>query len=149
MLGVKGLEPSVHVMNAYSLNRAFLPFKGRNAGGCALYNESIQVVDELKGKEGKVGKLELKDNHPYSNIGGFLLGNTQERRATLFIGLQIRYGFDSVEYGLDSFRVQLGLVLKKVWLGSEYGFDILLVENASENHIQNSARTATWITQKC
>ena len=35
-------------------------------------------------------------------------------------------------------------VVSTVWIGSEYGFSILLDESASESHTQNSTRTAPY-----
>ena len=39
-------------------------------------------------------------------------------------------------------RYGFGLVVSTVWIGSEYGFVILLDESASEIRTQNSTRTA-------
>ena len=47
-----------------------------------------------------------------------------------------------VEYGFGCFQVRFGLVVSTVWIGSEYGFAILLDESASDSHTQNSTRTA-------
>ena len=47
-----------------------------------------------------------------------------------------------IEY--DCFQVRLGLVGSTVWIGSEYGFFILLDESASESHTENSTRTAPY-----
>ena len=42
------------------------------------------------------------------------------------------------EYGFECFQVRFELVGSLVWIGSEYGFIILLDESASESHTQNS-----------
>ena len=77
------------------------------------------------------------------NLDKFPLAHPKEKEwGSLSGGLQTSYGFDSFEYGSHSVRVQFGLVLSTVWLGSEYGFVTLLTENAPENHTQNSTRTA-------
>ena len=49
------------------------------------------------------------------------------------------------EYRSSTFLVRFGLVVSTVWIGSEYGFVILLDESASESHTQNSTRTAPYV----
>ena len=64
-----------------------------------------------------------------------LVRHAEKERKHTFVRVQIEYSF-------DCFQVQFGLVMSTVWIGFEYGFVILLDESASENHTQNSARTA-------
>ena len=76
-------------------------------------------------------------------VGGLLLLNSRD-----FSCEPHREGKETcfcvkIEYGFDYFQVQLGLVVSTAWIGSEYGFVILLDESASESHTQNSTWTAT------
>ena len=54
-----------------------------------------------------------------------LVSPTEKERKHTFVRVQNEYGF-------DCFQVRFGLVVSTVWIGSEYGFDILLDESASE-----------------
>ena len=60
---------------------------------------------------------------------------TEKEKKLAFVRVQIEYGF-------GCFQVRFRLVVSTVWIGSEYGFVILLDEGASESHTQNSTRTA-------
>ena len=48
---------------------------------------------------------------------------TEKDRKHTFVRVQIEYGF-------GCFQVRFGLVVSTVWIGSEYGFVILLDESA-------------------
>ena len=61
----------------------------------------------------------------------------EKERRHAFVRVQIEYGF-------GCFQVRFGLVVSTVWIGSESGFVTLLDESASENHTQNSTRTAPY-----
>ena len=75
-----------------------------------------------------------KTNHHLALLD-FLVSPTEKERKHAFVRVQIEFGF-------DCFRVRFGLVVSMVWIGSEYGFNILLDESASESQMQNSTRTA-------
>ena len=62
------------------------------------------------------------------------MSRTEKERKHACVGVPIEYGFGCVQ-------VRFGLVVSTVWIGSEYGFVILLDESASESHTQNSTRT--------
>ena len=66
-----------------------------------------------------------------------LVSPTEKERKHSFVRVQTEYGF-------GCFQVRFGLVVSTVWIGSEYGFVILLDESASESHMQNSAQTAPY-----
>ena len=65
----------------------------------------------------------------------FLVSPTEKERRRAFVRVQI-------EYGSGCFQVRFRLVVSTVWIGSEYGFVILLDESASESHTRNSTRTS-------
>ena len=67
----------------------------------------------------------------------FLVSPTEKERKHACVWVQIEHGF-------GCFQVQFGLVVSTVWIGSEYGFVVLLDESASESHTQNSTRTAPY-----
>ena len=64
----------------------------------------------------------------------FLVSPTEKERKHACVRVQIEYGF-------SCFQVRFGLVVSTVWIGSEYGFVILLDESASESHTQNSTHS--------
>ena len=63
---------------------------------------------------------------------------TEKERKHAFVRVQIEYGF-------GCFQARFELVVSTVWIGSEYGFVILLDESAAESHAQNSTRTAPYV----
>ena len=67
----------------------------------------------------------------------FVVSPTEKERKHTFVQVQMEYGF-------ECFQVRFGLVVSTVWIGSEYGFVILVDECASESHTQNSTRTAFY-----
>ena len=58
-----------------------------------------------------------------------LVSPTEKERKYAFVRVQI-------EYSLDCVQVRFGPVVRLVWIGSEYGFVVLLDESASESHMQ-------------
>ena len=97
---------------------------------CMLCSDYRQLLSEYSFAYG------LKTEMCYSSTNVLASPTEKERKHTI--------ARVQIEYGSDCFQVRFGLVMSTVWIGSKYGFVILLNASASESHMLNSTRTAPF-----